>query len=368
MWRGRLPRHILEVAHRSYVARDKSLLHENSDKRLIDCGLGTNPLGFPPSLRNVLEGVAEMAICEYPSPTAEALRKAIADYIGISGIDEGSVLVGHGSIDILITLIRLLLPPGSLLSGICPQFTDVPIQAMLNSVRYHPVVLKAPLFSAGQKEWMRAVNLRPHVLYMDRPHNPTGQFLPLADLKNIISECLNRGCWVIVDEAYGDYLPMEESALNIDYPNCIVTRGFSKAWGLAGLRIGYGVIRDPELLEIFSRLQPPFSVNTIAETCAAEVLKDRAFLERTRKYVRESKKALIGILGKKEKFEVADTHPDTPIFLLSQRKGNLHERLAVEGISSEPGRGYLHLGENSVRLRVPPENQLSEALSRFKNL
>lgn len=368
MWRGRLPRHILDVSQRSYVKRGESRLHKNLPEGLINCGLGTNPLGFPPSLREVLKHATACEACDYPPALAEDLQEAVVDYIGMSGLQKRSILPGHGSIDILVTLIRLLLPPGSLLSGVSPQFTDTPIQAMLNSVRYHPVVLKAPSFAARKEEWLRAARLRPHVLYIDRPHNPTGQFLPLADLRTIVAECADRGCWVIVDEAYGDYLPMEESALVIESPNCIVTRGFSKAWGLAGLRVGYGVIRDAELVEIFSRLQPPFSVNTIAEACAVAVLKDTGFLEKTRRYVRDSKKALLEILSGKEDFDVAATHPDTPILLLSQRKGNLHERLCSAGISSEPGRGYLDLDETSVRIRVPPENELQEALRRFRSL
>lgn len=368
MWRGRLPRHILDVARRSYVARTESGVHKDTAEGFIDCGLGTNPLGFPPAMREVIRHSADCDFCDYPSAVAVDLQKAVVEYLGISGIEERSVVPGHGSIDILVTLIRLLLPPGSLISGVSPQFTDTPIQAMMNSVRYHPVVLKAPSFTAGRDEWMRAARLRPHVLYIDRPHNPTGQFLPLDDLKDIVAECAGRGCWVIVDEAYGDYLPMKESALTINSPNCIVTRGFAKAWGLAGLRVGYGVIKDPELLEIFYRLQPPFSVNTIAEACAVQALKDREFLERTRQYVRESKKAIIAVISEKEDLRCAETHPDTPIMLLTQRKGNLQERLAAAGISSEPGKGYLDLDETSVRLRVPPEKSLREVLRRLRSL
>lgn len=368
MWRGRLPRQILEVAQQSYVTRTESRLHKDTKKGLINCGLGTNPLGFPPALRGVFRRAAECEVWDYPPAVATDLQKAIVDYLQVPGIEAHSVLPGHGSIDILVTLIRLLLPPGSLLSGVSPQFTDTPIQAMMNSVRYHPVVLKAPSFAATLEEWMRAARLRPHVLYIDRPHNPTGQFLPLDDLKDIVTECASRGCWVIVDEAYGDYLPTEESALTIDSPNCIVTRGFAKAWGLAGLRVGYGIIKDPELVEIFYRLQPPFSVNTLAEACAVEVLQHTDFLEQTREYVRDSKKALIEVFEEKEDLSVAETHSDTPILLLTQRKGNLQERLAAVGVSSEPGTGYLDMDETSVRLRVPPEHELQEALRRFRSL
>ena len=129
----------------------------------------------------------------------------------------------------------------------------MPLQAMQGSVRYHPVLLKGSLFEAGLEAWMRAARLRPHVLFIDRPHNPTGQVLPLQDLETVVAECLGRGCWVIVDEAYGGYLPLEESAVAVKRPNC--TRSFS-CLGPGGSRV-IRCHRDPELLQIYRLLQRP---------------------------------------------------------------------------------------------------------------
>jgi len=368
MWRGRLPRHILEVAHESYVQRDESHLHRDTESDLINCGLGTNPMGMSPAAREKLSEASSWDLCSYPPPLSVKLQKAIVGYLGGSGISESNIVLGHGSIDVIVMLIRLLLPPGSLLSGVSPQFTDTPLQAMLSSVRYQPVVLNPPLYEAGLDVWERAARHRPHVLYIDRPHNPTGQVLPLEDLRLLAEACMDRGCWVIVDEAYGDYLPVEESAVSLDLPNCIVTRSFSKAWGLAGLRAGYGVIRDSELLEIFGRLQPPFAVSTAAIEAAVAALSDSQFLEATRSYVAGAKQAMTDALGKINGLELAKTDPATPIFLARLRKGNLYEALATAGIGSEPGTGYLNLDDMAVRLRVPAPAELDTAIQRIKRL
>lgn len=367
MWQGRLPRHILQMTNESYAKRDSSQLHRSPGNLLVNCGLGTNPLGVPPTVRRVLKSCHKWEICNYPPPVARSLTGSIARYLEIGDLEDNIVL-GHGCMDVLVTLIRLLLPPGSLLGGISPQFTDMPLQAMQGSVRYHPVILKPPFFEAGIETWNRAARQRPHVLYMDRPHNPTGQALPLEDLKLIVDECRERGCWVIVDEAYGDYLPLAESAVRIDSPNCIVTRSFSKAWGLAGMRVGYGVIRDPELLQIFNMLQPPFSVSLPGIEAALAALEDAEFLKKTKKYVLEAKEAVIKTLKRNSLIEVANTHPSSPIMMARHRRGNFFELLAQAGIDSEPGSGYLDLDDSAVRLRVPPPEDLERTLEILGDL
>ncbi len=367
MWKGRLPRHILEMTRESYAKRSESQLHRPPSSSLVICGLGTNPLGVPPSVRKLLTSCKDWNIGDYPPPVAKDLTEAIARYLGNERLAEGIVL-GQGSMDVLVTLTRLLLPPGSLLSGVSPQFTDMPLQAMQGSVRYHPVLLKGPRFEAGLEVWMRAARLRPHVLFIDRPHNPTGQVLLLEDLETVVTACLERGCWVIVDEAYGDYLPLEESAVALEHPNCIVTRSFSKAWGLAGMRVGYGVIRDLELLQIYRLLQRPFGVSLPGIKTALAALKDSVFLDRTKTYVRGAKAAMLGALAGAKDLEMAVTHPSTPIMMARRRRGNLFDLLARLGIDSEPGSAYPDLDDSAVRLRVPPPEDLDKTVELLSGL
>jgi len=241
------------------------------------------------------------------------------------------------------------------------DFGDLPVIVRINGA-------DTPFFEADLEIWMRAARQRPQVLYIDRPHNPTGQVLPLEDLRVVVDECRERGCWVIVDEAYADYLDIAESAISIDSPNCIVTRSFSKAWGLAGMRVGYGIIRDPELLEIFNLLQPPFSVSIPGIEAALAALEDEDFLVRTRKYVLDGKGAILKALRGNSLIEVAVTHPSSPILMARHRKGDLFSVLAKAGIDSEPGSGYLDLDDSAVRLRVPPPEDLERAVEILEAL
>jgi len=207
------------------------------------------------------------------------------------------------------------------------------------------------------------------VLYLDRPHNPTGRVIPLDDLRRLAEKGLERGTWIVSDEAYGDFLPDEESAATLDCPNLVTCRSFSKGLGAAGLRVGFAVTRDAELAELFRRLQPPFVVGALDAVLARAVLAEAAdFLEETRRYVRRAKGRILEAIGRRPGLSVADTDDRVPIFLLSQESGSLVRRLASAGVTCEPGSGYFHLDDRSVRLRVPAPNRLEAFLERLASL
>ncbi|MCF7936484.1 MAG: aminotransferase class I/II-fold pyridoxal phosphate-dependent enzyme [Synergistales bacterium] len=368
MWHGRLPREILQASRESYVTRTGSHVHKPVEGGVIDCALGTNPLGMAEAVRAQLAQAQEWDPSVYPAGDARALKERLRGYLGAERTEADEIIVGQGSIDILLTLLRLLLPPGSLLGGVSPQFTDVPLQATLHNIRYHPVVLLPPAYGAERETWIRSVRMRPHVLYIDRPHNPTGQVLPLETLQEICDLCEGQGTWVIVDGAYADYLPPEEWAVGIANPNLIVVRSFSKAMGLAGVRVGYAVIRDRELRNIYRKTHPPFTVSTPGEVLAAAALEDSAFLERTRRYAWRAKERLLDSLQRQALVTGAATDRRTPIMLLQRPRGNLAELFGGAGIAVEPGDGYMHLGENSARIRIPRPDQLEELTQRLERL
>ena len=352
MWRGRLPREILRETRESYVSRELSHLRRDEAEERLDCALGTNPLGVAPAVEAFLAQPQRWDPAAYPSAVGETLREELAAYLGAEVTPE-QIVLGHGSFDVLTHLM---------------QFTDVPLQVMLNNVRYHPVVLRPPFFEAEEESWMRAARIHPHVLYVDRPNNPTGQVMPRNVLESLCALCARHGAWVVADEAYGEYLPLEESAIQIPAPNLVVTRSFSKAWGLAGVRVGYGVVRDPELLEIFRKTQPPFSLGTPGMVLASVALGDPSFLETTRRYVRTAKARLLEALTRPPELVPSATDERTPILVLSSHRGNLFDRLNRAGIATEPGTGYMDLDERAVRLRVPPPDELEPLLRRLHSV
>ena len=124
------------------------------------------------------------------------------------------------------------------------QFPDYVRAARTRGAKYKGVVLTPPELKMSAAKLLEHLNQDTEVVYIDNPNNPTGQVLPLADLETIVAQAQRQNTAVIVDEAYGDFVANENSAINLvtRYPNLAVARSFSKGWGLAGLRVGYGVI------------------------------------------------------------------------------------------------------------------------------
>jgi histidinol-phosphate aminotransferase len=363
IWKGKLPREIFEIQQQGYAAAEPVVYPEGVE--VIDCGLGTNPLGMPESLCRFLGGDKRCNLCDYPAPEPEDLKEAIANVHGTWKLSAEQVLVGGGSMGVLVTLVRLLLRPGSVMAGVSPQFTDAVLQALYNGASYDPVILEPPPYAMKTSRLMEALEKKPEVLYLDRPNNPTGQVLPLDDLARLAGAAMETGTWVISDEAYGDFLPDGESAAVLDFPNLITCRSFSKGLGAAGIRAGFAVIRDHELAALCRKVQPPFVMGALDVCMALEVLNDPAFLDETRAYVRTAKARALDVIRHKRGWSVADTDGRVPIFLLSQESGSLVRRLAAVGISCEGGSGYFGMDDRSVRLRVPAPARLEAFLERL---
>lgn len=363
MWRGKLPREIFEIAQQGYAAAEPVVYPEGVE--VIDCGLGTNPMGMPESLCRFLKEGGFCSLCDYPEPEPEGLKNAVAQAHGSWKVSPDQVLVGSGSIGLLVSLFRILLRPGSVMAGVSPQFTDPVLQAFYIGASYEPVRLAPPRYTIEPSSLLEVLGKKPEVLYLDRPHNPTGQVLPLDEVARLALAATEAGTWVISDEAYGDFLPDEESAATLDFPNLVTCRSFSKGLGAAGIRVGYAVCRDPELAALFRKVQPPFAVGALDACMALAILGDPAPLEETRAYVRMAKARVLDAVSRKGGWAAADTDERVPILLLSQESGSLVRRLAAVGVSCEGGSGYFDLDDRSVRLRVPAPEKIEAFLERL---
>ena len=366
MWKGKLHHQYLATGQQGYASAAPVVYPEGIE--VIDCALGTNPLGTPPAVRRFLDGLKDVPVCGYPRPEPENLKGAIASKYRSWRILPEQILVSGGSMGVLVTLSRLMLAPGTSFTGVSPQFTDAVLQALYTGASYQPLRLGGPRFSMEPALLEQLTNDGSSVIYLDRPHNPTGQVIPLETAEKLAREAMKKGIWVIIDEAYGDFLPDEESAASIDLPNIVTCRSFSKGLGAAGLRVGYAVTRSPELASAFRTLQPPFAVGTLDSLLAEAILRDESYLDETRRYVRAAKGKMIDALNEKKGLTVAETDLRVPIALLTREEGDLAAELAAAGISCEPGPGFFDLDERSVRLRVPSPAQLDEFLRRIDAL
>ena len=328
----------------------------------VDCSLGVNPLGMPPEVAARLAEPSGGDLAPYPREEG-ALKEDLAAFWG-GAFRPDQVFLGCGSMAVLLSLLRVLARPGGAMRGMAPQFPDFALHARFGGLETRHVDLKGPDYLLDPEALGAALEPDLSLVYLDRPHNPTGQVLSLEEVDRLADRCAAGGILLLVDEAYGEFLPEEASALHLDRPNLVVVRSFSKGWGLAGLRVGYGVVRDPELREILSWVHLPFGVSVPGVDLVRRALTARGFPSRSRREVEDLKGQVLRILGQVPGLHVAATDPQVPILLgvAEDPEEDLYETLLARGIRTESGRAYPGLGPRGARLRVPRR----EDLERFR--
>lgn len=250
--------------------------------------LASNESPYGPSpvvLRALKQEIKFMGL--YPDPRATRLKKAIGDYLGV---DESCISIGNGSDELMDLVCKAFIDPGDWVLIPLPTFAMYELSCRTNGGR--PIFYNLPNF-----EW-RAVELKriirdTRLAFIGRPNNPTGNRLSLDGLR----ELLNVGRLLVVDEAYVEFSGNSVVKLAVKKKNLLVLRTFSKAFGLAGLRVGYAV-GNPALIEALERIRAPFNVNRLAQAAAVAALRDRRYMIKVVSSVRLGRAYLRGELLK----------------------------------------------------------------------
>ena len=235
--------------------------------KIVKLASNENPLGMPQSaLKAALAAAASGN--RYPDGNARLFRQAVARHHNLS---EDWVIAGNGSDEILELAARLVLAPGLRCVYSQYSFSVYELSAQENGAQC--VEVPAKDFAVDLEAMLAAVDCDTRLVFITNPNNPTG----FALSKNEVSTMLRR----VAIQAGSVILLAADALLHFHqkFPNLLVTRTFSKAYGLAGLRAGYG-IAHPEMIEMLNRIRPPFNMNLMAQAAAAACLEDQAFVSR----------------------------------------------------------------------------------------
>ncbi len=253
----------LDIARASL--KDVATYAPDATSCAVDLRDNINLFGAPPHALAAIQGAASLALSEYPDVTGRALTARLAAQLGVG---PEHIVTGCGSDDVLDAAFRAVAEPGAVLAHPSPSFSMVPVFARLNGLT--PVAVPLTPDGAADADAMLATGAR--VIYLCSPNNPTGTVTPADVVRRIVRD---SQAIVILDEAYAEFAP-ELTDLRTEAPameRLLVVRTFSKAWGLAGLRVGYGV-GGAALVAAVQKSRGPYKLNALAERAAVAALTD----------------------------------------------------------------------------------------------
>jgi histidinol-phosphate aminotransferase len=317
-----------------------------------------NPFGASPAVGRALAGLASQ-IGSYPDANCTALRTAIASRLDCS---PESIVVGNGSEDILQMLCQAFLSPGDRVLTQRPAFGLHEIYPKMMGAEVELLSLTSAL-GFDVDAWCQALARAPKIAFIANPSNPVGCMFDAGDFSRLL-DAASPNTLLVIDEAYVEYArlapgyPDALAALRGCPSPWIVLRTFSKAWGLAGLRVGYGVASDPALVQLLDRVRTPFNVNQAAQIAALAAWGDEAFMAHAVAETVQRRDALVAqvLALKLPGMRIAPSATNFLFIDIARPNGPVNEALLARGVIVKPWKepGF----ETFIRVSIgtPEEN------------
>jgi histidinol-phosphate aminotransferase len=317
----------------------------------LDCSMGANPYGAFPGLK--IEPDILSTICDYPYDEPP-LKAAIRDlYAPVADLTDDMIAFSCGSIGSVMTVNRMVLRPGKVVISLAPTFSAVTDDILTYEPVFHYVYLRPERnYQFDLDDLLAAVHAHPGAyIYIDTPNNPTGQIFPLDEMRTVVTTAEKLDSFVLLDEAYGDYMPLENSGVSLvhEFANTAVIRTFAKGMGAAGIRLGY-TIGHPDVIAAFNKVNIPFSVGTITNSLARQLLASDWIEQSVARIQVDKAKALAAL----QNLRVGYTYPTVPISLVyaDDPACDVSALLLEHGIRVISCEEYEGLGSFAARLNL----------------
>ena len=320
---------------------------------LLDYSANTNPFGTPKGILDAM-AAALADVHHYPDPYCRELVQAIAEF---EGVKKDYILCGNGAAELIHSYCAAAKPNRAV--ELAPTFSEY----SLGLKRIGCQVERYPLrqendFALDENFLTYLQEQQPEVVFLCNPNKPTGRIIPYPLLQRILHFCKQNHIRLFVDECF---LDLSDDGISLktylsDCPQLFILKAFTKSYGMAGVRLGYCLCADSELLTEMSRTVQPWNVSILAQAAGIAALQETAFLQKTRALIqteREWLKAELERLG----FWVC---PSKANFLLFQGPVHLHDILKTEGIAIRSCDNYhgLTSGWYRIAVRLHEQNEM----------
>jgi len=245
---------------------------------VIKLASNENPLGPSPAAIIAAQKMLQKSQM-YPDGGSFELKQALARFLQV---EPAQLIVGNGSENILELVAKTYLTADG--AAVLSQYAFLTIQLLIRSYGAEMRTVPAKQFGHDIRAMIAAINEKTRIIFVVNPNNPTGTYTTAEDMM-LLLKSVPPHVLIVVDEAYHEYVDQRSDYLNLlpllqEYPNLMITRTFSKAYGLAGMRLGYS-ISSPEIADMLNRARLPFNVNSIVASAACAALNDQEHIKKT---------------------------------------------------------------------------------------
>ena len=292
-------------------------------EEIVSFSANVNPLGVSPLLRTTLADKID-AITTYPDREYTSLRKCIAAYCGT---DYENVIVGNGSTELISLFIQIEHPKKAMIIG--PTYSEYEREISLGggTTLYYPLREKDD-FKLDVKDFIAHLNENIDLLVICNPNNPTSSCITSADMRHILDSCKEYDIYVMVDETYVEFA---ENMAEIDsvpltnyYNNIVILRGTSKFFAAPGLRLGYAITGNRDLIKSINTRKNPWTINSLAVVAGETMFSDTAYIKETKELIT------------RERARMYQAFSESPDYKVYKPSGNfMLVRILRDGLTSQ---------------------------------
>lgn len=337
-----------------------------TEKNILDFSASVNPLGPPKSVLDAAEKALE-EIDRYPDPFAEDLLIAISEF---EDVPKDSIVCGNGASEIVYSYCAAVKSETAI--EIAPTFSEYEEGITLFGGKMKKYICREESGFIPSLDFMEAIDVSsepdgpdsPDTIFICNPNNPTGRLLSKDFIREVLDKAEKTGAGVFIDECFMDLTESDWSSKEFlaEYKNLFILKSFTKTFAMPGLRLGYGICSDKNLLKRMADLVPPWNISSVAQRAGIAALEEKEYLCNAKKMVAEERDALVNALQERG-FNVVPSEANFILFntgdtLLAE---NLRaHRIAIRDCSNFEG---LDAGWYRIAVRSPEENgKLIEAL------
>jgi threonine-phosphate decarboxylase len=317
------------------------------DSRFIDFSSNVNPLGFPSSITKIIHKNRSF-FSVYPDPNSSKLRDDLQKY---TGIKKNQIIVGNGATEIIYNFCKVFLHKNSNVLIPIPTFGEYEAASRLSNSRI--TFFKTMNLNKNISE-LHDLITKTNCIFVCNPNNPTGILTSKNNLLKILESAYNKSAFMFLDECFIELVPdLNESLVHYlkEFDNLFILRSLTKSFGLAGLRIGYG-LGNKKVIDVLQRVKIPWNINGLAQMAASEALSKVTHLRETRKLIKKELKFLKDSISKINSFTCYDSSTNFILIKSNMSSKKIQEKLIAKKILIRDCSNFRGLDNKFIRVAV----------------